>query len=1303
MSPVKTCLRVICFLPVLWSAVVEANWEVQHTFLNQPYLPDITFNAVWGTDETNSYIAGTKGTLLHFDGCSWRKMESGTKNTLYAVSGTSPADIFAVGEKGTILHFDDGQWHRMLSGTEQNLSCIRAFSGKDVFAAGDRGKILHFDGNHWMETPSGTIADIKGLWGNCATHLFAVGSLTHPAPYGDYQTGVILHFDGKRWETMPCPESIPGLTSIWGPNEKDLYAFSASEGAILHYDGHLWRKTQTPLAGERPWAGGTGRIFTIDSNGYHVYRFDGTEQTTYFDGAVSFKNLWGTSDHHVMAVGSGGSVYRFDGRSWTQVLGGPEQRRRDRKQIWAFSTTDVYAIHEDNTIRHFDGRNWSIVHAIDGYYAFNRLWGATPSEIYIAGPQGLILHFNGSRWTRMQSGTNSDLTRLWGFSGTDVFAADDAGNVFHYDGLKWKAVAASAQIADADTPSPVSVRGVWGTSPTNLFTAYIKNIEPGKTVCGAILHFDGQKWTEMPLPPKIFSYDNRFSPLLSGHFQFSGTARNDVYLLEYLQSDMNGRSFSARILHYDGVSWTEIWAPETGRITEKLTALWGDSTSGLFCVGENVILHFDGVQWDRISLDKYLNGINGSSPNHIFAEEYNGAILHFDGNRWATIADNRDRDTFTGIWGDTVDDVFAVGGEGILFHYDGTSWLEMNSTADENLLDVWGRSGTDVFAVGEWGTLLHFNGSNWCRMESGTRDLITGIWGDSNKNVYVAGYNGLILHYNGITWSKMESGSTKNFLSIWGISANDVYVASNDSLHHFDGTAWNDVTDIIETKPCSSRNFRVFGTAGAIYFLNSGCNYEDSGFYRYDGKAWEFIPTGNMNISPDDITGPLWVGAETDIFALSTWHHHIISHYDGAGWTQVSQNGPFNDLWGTAGGDVFAAGKNGTVLRLARPDTTPPEVTQTDPANGETLVDPAISRIIASFSETIDIRSVDETVFIVQGPSGIVAGEIALGDAPDQLVFTPTESLQPGASYSVTLSGGAIRDTDGNSMAAAVSWTFSTQTGTFITPDLWISAKINTVDRGLIEAVWKKSGEDSTARGDTVIWGYFYADPENVDWGDPMNPDLFVKIWFDVERHVYISYLHVSVPEITVYSRLIPHCSWQTPLNLKETTSLVDRYAGHYFFYKDRLNGDQGGYHPGSESQFENGTSLSAPAISNPPPGVDLMMQLRIGAVIKTADKGDLAATWRMGGQGLTARGDTVLWGFFYADPAVVSWGSPENPDLFVKIWFDVNGPVYVDFFHASVPDICVYSDLPADENFSSSGITLLKNRLVEHRYSPPD
>ncbi len=117
------------------------------------------------------------------------------------------------------------------------------------------------------------------------------------------------------------------------------------------------------------------------------------------------------------------------------------------------------------------------------------------------------------------------------------------------------------------------------------------------------------------------------------------------------------------------------------------------------------------------------------------------------------------------------------------------------------------------------------------------------------------------------------------------------------------------------------------------------------------------------------------------------------------------------------------------------------------------------------------------------------------------------------------------------------------------------------------------------------------------------------------------------------------------------------------------------------------------------PTGTTLINSLKIGAMINTEDAGAIEGVWRLGGQDTTADGHQVVWGYFYADPNIMSWGSKNNPDLFVKIWFDVNGPVFVDFFHVSVPDIEVYSDLPSAGGYDNNGTTILLNRFVEHTY----
>lgn len=257
--------------------------------------------------------------------------------------------------------------------------------------------------------------------------------------------------------------------------------------------------------------------------------------------------------------------------------------------------------------------------------------------------------------------------------------------------------------------------------------------------------------------------------------------------------------------------------------------------------------------------------------------------------------------------------------------------------------------------------------------------------------------------------------------------------------------------------------------------------------------------------------------------------------------------------------------------------------------------------------------------------------------------------------------------------------------GYLVTDKLWIRAVIHTVDKGPIDGVWQLGGQDTTARGDQVIWGYFYASPSDVSWGNANNPDVFVKIWIDVNGPVYVDYFHVSVPDIDVYTDFL----YDGAPDQQGRATLTERFVEH-----SEVNGVISG-----KTQREDGVSPAGYSAQANPEGTALINSLRIGTMINTADKGPIEGVWHLGGQDTTARGDQVVWGYFYADPAIMSWGSANNPDLFAKIWFDVGGAVFVDFFHVSVPDIEVYSDLPNSGGYNNRGTTLLSDRFVEHRY----
>jgi hypothetical protein len=62
-------------------------------------------HGLWGSSATNIWAVGY-GTLLHYDGQAWSKVELPASNLgLQGIWGSSASDIWAVGAAGVVLHY----------------------------------------------------------------------------------------------------------------------------------------------------------------------------------------------------------------------------------------------------------------------------------------------------------------------------------------------------------------------------------------------------------------------------------------------------------------------------------------------------------------------------------------------------------------------------------------------------------------------------------------------------------------------------------------------------------------------------------------------------------------------------------------------------------------------------------------------------------------------------------------------------------------------------------------------------------------------------------------------------------------------------------------------------------------------------------------------------------------------------------------------------------------------------------------------------------------------------------------------
>lgn len=131
----------------------------------------------------------------------------------------------------------------------------------------------------------------------------------------------------------------------------------------------------------------------------------------------------------VFVAGDAGYVaYRKDSQmttTWTsnQVTGGMSSQGWFQG-VWAFDATTAVAVGTNGTLVRFQGSSWaSSASKIDanGTELFG-VWGVTPNKVWVAGRGGLILRVDGSTPYKLHSKAEVDLLAIYGVSETNIYA-----------------------------------------------------------------------------------------------------------------------------------------------------------------------------------------------------------------------------------------------------------------------------------------------------------------------------------------------------------------------------------------------------------------------------------------------------------------------------------------------------------------------------------------------------------------------------------------------------------------------------------------------------------------------------------------------------------------------------------------------------------------------------------------------------------------------------------------------------------------------------------------------------------------
>jgi len=199
---------------------------------------------IFGFDNDKIFVVGefsNRGVVGIWDGISWTQFRSeyflskgDTVYPLRSVWGSSPDDVWAVGAQGTIVHWDGSEWEKIQSPTSMYLIDIYGTSSRNIYAVGatltNEYELLHFDGNNWKlisnQIPISAMM-FRSIWIDKSGSGFIVGSRG-------------LHYNGSTWSLIPDNRFVR-LQRVRGSGMNNVFA-GGQYGNLLHYNGIEWTK-----------------------------------------------------------------------------------------------------------------------------------------------------------------------------------------------------------------------------------------------------------------------------------------------------------------------------------------------------------------------------------------------------------------------------------------------------------------------------------------------------------------------------------------------------------------------------------------------------------------------------------------------------------------------------------------------------------------------------------------------------------------------------------------------------------------------------------------------------------------------------------------------------------------------------------------------------------------------------------------------------------------------------------------------------------------------------------------------------
>ena len=189
---------------------------------------------------------------------------------------------------------------------------------------------------------------------------------------------------------------------------------------------------------------------------------------------------------------------------------------------------------------------------------------------------------------------------------------------------------------------------------------------------------------------------------------------------------------------------------------------------------------------------------------------------------------------------------------------------------------------------------------------------VTALWAFAPDDVWAGSQ--IMLHFDGTAFRAVATPPIGFVADFVGFAPNDLYAVSGSSLLHWDGAAWSMVDFGGAVDPTDLQ--AIWGTSGDDLWLGDSLNGQ---VHRWNGTTWSTTITQTVEVTD------IWGSADGDVYAAGIFG---MSHWNGSAWAEISDAtvDQAAGLWGFGRGDVWAVGDFGTLAHwngTAWTDTLP--------------------------------------------------------------------------------------------------------------------------------------------------------------------------------------------------------------------------------------------------------------------------------------------------------------------------------------------------------------------------------------------